>query len=355
MNLLDRYVARTILAFTMLVTAVLLVLGSLFTFIGQQDDIGVGSYDTAGALLFTALNVPDQAFELLPLGALIGALIGLGNLARGSELVVMRAAGLSTVRIAGAAGLAGLVVMGAMWALGEYVAPPLGQYAMQHKVFSKYADVSAGLQREAWIKDGNRMINIQQQSAENMFGGVYIITLGPGRTIESIGRAESATLGEGSEWKLGKWGLTRFEGDRAFASRVPSLAMHTDVNPGFLGLAVTDPGSLPVRGLRQYVDHLRRNELESRSYEIAMWSRVSRTVAAVVLCILAVPFSFGPMRSAGAGAKTVVGMLIGIVYHLVTRTLENSGQIYGLDPLVVAWAPVAALTGATAFAIWRAR
>ena len=60
MNLLDRYVARTILAFTLLVTAVLLVLGSLFTFIGQQDDIGIGSYDTAGALLFTALNVPDQ-------------------------------------------------------------------------------------------------------------------------------------------------------------------------------------------------------------------------------------------------------------------------------------------------------
>ena len=87
MNLLDRYIARTVLLYTLMVTAVLLALASLFTFIGQQDDIGTGSYDVGNAFVFTMLSLPQQLFESLPIAALIGAILGLGNLARDSELI----------------------------------------------------------------------------------------------------------------------------------------------------------------------------------------------------------------------------------------------------------------------------
>ena len=88
MNILDRYLYRTVLVYTAMAMAVLLTLGALFLFISQQSDIGVGSYSAGDAFLFTLLNLPQQAFELLPIGALIGALMGLGNLASGSELKV---------------------------------------------------------------------------------------------------------------------------------------------------------------------------------------------------------------------------------------------------------------------------
>src|SRR6267378_1152142 len=84
MNILDRYLFRTVLVYTAMAMAVLLTLGALFVFISQQGDIGVGSYSAGDAFLFTLLNVPQQAFELLPIGAMIGALMGLGNLASGS-------------------------------------------------------------------------------------------------------------------------------------------------------------------------------------------------------------------------------------------------------------------------------
>ena len=100
MNTLDRYLYRTVLVYTFMAMAVLLVLGALVVFISQQSDIGVGSYGAADAFLFTLLNMPQQAFELLPIGAMIGALMGLGNLASGSELVVTRASGVSVWRIA---------------------------------------------------------------------------------------------------------------------------------------------------------------------------------------------------------------------------------------------------------------
>src|ERR1700730_10704933 len=104
--------------------AVLVTLGALFLFISQQGDIGVGNYSAGDALLFTFLNLPEQAFELLPIGALIGALMGLGNLASGSELVVTRASGVSVWRIGWPVGLAGLTMAVAMYRTREDGAAP---------------------------------------------------------------------------------------------------------------------------------------------------------------------------------------------------------------------------------------
>jgi len=339
MTLLDRYLARTVLFYTFLVMCVLLILGTMFTFLGQQDDIGVGNYRVADAFLFTLLNLPQQAFELLPIGALIGAIVGLGSLARDSELIVVRAAGVSVWRIAYGAALAGLVVMGMMWVLGEYVAPPLDQYARQLKTFSKFADYNLAGSRSAWVKDGRRFINVQQQSADNMFGGVYVLEFDADGGLRSVLRAESATLGRGDAWQLGTVAETRLTADEIVAERKPAAQLATRVNPDFLGLAVVNPGSLPTQGLYGYITYLQRNGLEAKAYEIAFWSRISRTVAALIVCLLAVPFALGPLRSAGAGARTVTGILVGVLFFLVNRTLENSGEVYDLSPVVVAWLP----------------
>ena len=65
-------------------------------------------------------------------------------------------------------------------------------------------------------------------------------------------------------------------------------------------------------------------------------------------CIFAVPFAFGPLRSAGAGARTVIGIMVGVLFVLLTQTLENSGQVYGLesaagrlgtDGIAAGWSP----------------
>src|SRR2546423_15287124 len=108
MSVLDRYIVRAILSSVLLVMLVVLALGALFVFIDQQDDIGTGHYTALGAFWYTLLNMPQLAYELLPITALIGSLPGRGSLARGSELTVVRASGASVVRRAGVALLAGL-------------------------------------------------------------------------------------------------------------------------------------------------------------------------------------------------------------------------------------------------------
>ena len=119
MNILDRYVMRSILGSVLLVASVLLVLGALFIFIDQQEDIGSGNYTAIAAVWYTLLSLPQQVFELLPITALIGSLLGLGSLARGSELTVIRATGVSIAHLAGMAFLAGLVLVGVAVVLGS--------------------------------------------------------------------------------------------------------------------------------------------------------------------------------------------------------------------------------------------
>jgi lipopolysaccharide export system permease protein len=355
MNILDRYLYRTVLVYTAMAMAVLLTLGALFLFISQQSDIGVGSYSAGDAFLFTLLNLPQQAFELLPIGALIGALMGLGNLASGSELVVTRASGVSVWRIAWPVGLAGLTLALIMYGIGEYAAPPLAQFAKREKTTNKLADVSFAGTSSAWVKDGNLILRVQTGEVDQAFGGVWLFQLDGPTRLRSIQRAARISVADPGRWSLHNVATSHFGDDRVTADTVGETTMRSTVNPDFLGLAATDPDLLTLRGLASYIDHLRRNSLDTASYEIGYWSRIARLFAVIIVSLLALPFVFGPLRTTGAGTRTVIGVLLGVVFFLITGTVEKGGQLFGLNPALVGWLPTAVIGLCTLVAISRTR
>jgi lipopolysaccharide export system permease protein len=71
--------------------------------------------------------------------------------------------------------------------------------------------------------------------------------------------------------------------------------------------------------------------------------------------VLALPFVFGGLRSAGAGARLVVGLIIGLTYYVAGQVLTSGGEVYGLNPLIIAWAPTALLMLVSAVAFARIR
>jgi len=355
MNTLDRYLYRTVLVYTLMAMGVLLTLGALFLFISQQSDIGVGDYSAADAFLFTFLNLPQQAFELLPIGAMIGALMGLGNLAAASELVVTRASGVSVWRIAWPVGLAGLTLALAMYGIGEYIAPPLAQFAKREKTTSKLADISFAGSSGAWVKDGNLILRVQTGEVDQAFGGVSLFELEGSNRLRSIQRAERISVADPGHWRLQNVSTTRFSEDHIDSEVVSEVTMRSTVNPDFLGLAATDPELLTLRGLSSYIEHLRRNSLGTESFEIGYWSRIARLFAVIIVTLLALPFVFGPLRTTGAGTRTVIGIMLGVVFFLITRTIENGGQLFGLNPALVGWLPTAAIGLCTLVAISRTR
>jgi len=355
MTVLDRYIVRTILGSVLLVMSVLLVLGGLVIFIDQQDDIGVGHYGALNALWFTLLNLPQQAYELLPITALIGSLLGLGSLARGSELVVVRSTGVSTQRIAASAAIAGLILIGVELLLGEVLAPPLHEAAKEQKAFSKFNNVSFGGGNAAWVRDGNLIINVARQSGQRQFSGVQIFELSADHRLRAIGHAGGATAGANKTWLLTDYTESRFSPAGVEAPPPGQRLLRSNVTAGFLGLAVESPAQLTSRALLGLIRYLQANSLSARDYLFAFTSRIARTVAILFSVLLAIPFVLGSLRSAGTGTRMLLGLVAGVALFLLQRLIESGTVVFDLNPILLACLPSALLATVTLLLLARAR
>src|SRR5579863_724466 len=100
MRILDRYICSAVIIATGLVVLTLLGIESFIEFIGELPSMGVANYGILSVFAYVAMQLPSDLYELFPIAGFLGSLIGLGRLASTSELVVMRAAGISIARIA---------------------------------------------------------------------------------------------------------------------------------------------------------------------------------------------------------------------------------------------------------------
>lgn len=343
MNILDRYVMRSILGSVLMVASVLLVLGALIVFIDQQEDIGTGNYTAMSAMWFTLFSLPQQAFEMLPITALIGSLLGLGSLARGSEITVIRATGISVAHLAGMAFLAGLVLVGLAVVLGEFLGPALQRTANEQKAFSRMNNVSFGSYGGAWVRDGALLLHVSGQSGETEFGGVQTFELSPQHELLALGTATRGTAGAKGNWLLSNYAESRFSGDTVTKSTPGTHILKSNVTAGFLGLASQNAGQLTNRSLFRLIRYYRANSLSDREYVFAFWSRIARTVAVAFTVLLAIPFVLGSLRSAGAGTRMLMGLVLGIGFFLLQRLIESGTVVFNLNPVLLAWMPTALL------------
>ena len=354
MNLLDRYIVRSILSAVFFVLLVLLGLRTFIEFVGQLNDVG-GDYTLVKAAAFVALRTPRAIFDMLPPAALLGALLGLGSLASHSELVVMRASGVSRLRLLRSASLAGCVLLVLMALLGESVAPSAGQYARQLRAAAMHQDLTIGAGRDVWLKEGSLIVNLRQLSEDFSFGGVVLFQVGDQQELINMGRADSAQIDQQQRWLLDNYAESRFGPEGVAATTMRRQTTSYQISPELLGLSVVRPDLLDTPTLWRYIAHLRANDLDSSRYRVAFWSRIANVFSVVVMTALALPFVFGSLRAAGAGARLLVGVLIGLGYFLATRTLVSSGEVFDLDPVIVAWLPTVTLLVITGFAVSRIR
>lgn len=342
MGVLTTYLMRTIIASTLLVLAVLLSLAALFEFIAQLDAVG-GAYGTKQALIYSLLRLPQLSFEMLPVAVLIGALLGLGELANNSEIVVMRTAGLSVMKLSGMVALSGVVLMVFTALVGEYIGPPLDHYARTMRTNIRSGHDGRGTGVAAWVKDGQSIFHLEHVNSEFDFGSIYLYRFNDDYTLRSIGLADNAIIDESDKWRLENFRETRFD-DNGVQAVETSLAVESfDVGGDMLTVILVKPISLSARGLLSYIRYLKKNNLSADRYEAELWSRVSSTLAVVIMPVLALAFVFGSLRSVGTGSRLMLGVLIGLGYFLFSEMAANSGVVFGFNPAIVTWMPSIAL------------
>jgi lipopolysaccharide export system permease protein len=353
-GILSRYMMRAIIATTALVLIVLLALAGLFEFIAELDDMR-GDYQSPQVILYTALRLPLLAFQMFPVAALIGSLLALGGLAANSEIIVMRASGLSVRKLSGMVAITGFVLLVFTGLLGEFIGPPLDYFARNMRLQARYEHDDDRLGNETWVRDGQVFLHLERVSTEFEFGSIYVFRLNEDNSLESIAKAENSGIDDDDRWVLENFRETRFNNDGVQVVE-SSLAVESfDIDTEVLGISFVKPQSLSGRGLLSYIRYLKRNALDSARYQTELWYRVARTATILIMPILALAFVFGSLRSGGAGARLMIGIVIGLAYYLASEMLANSGQVFNLNPAVIAWLPSVALAAVTLFALSRIR
>jgi lipopolysaccharide export system permease protein len=344
MTLLRGYLVFAVLRGVATVLTVLVAVTSGIEFVNQLNEVGTGDYDLAAALTFVGLRIPRTIFTTLPIAALIGALLSLGNLAVHRELVVMRASGVSSWQMLSAVGLAGFVLAVVMVLLGESLAPSLGAYANEMRTRAMLEEVAVAGGQATWLREGDRIVSLRRHAGDLGYGGgVLVFELGAEQSLREVASADSADLDDAGRWVLTNYAETSFE-DGGVAVRADREANEAaGLNPDLLELSVVREDLLDTPSLVRYIGYLEANGLDAHRYLVAYWSRLASVVSVIVMTMLALPFVFGSLRSAGAGARLVVGLVVGLTYYVAGQVLTSGGEVYGLHPLVIAWAPTVLL------------
>ena len=339
MKTLDLYIHRTVFRTTMMVLFVLGALFAFMSFVSQIDLIGENDYDLTNALIFVGLTLPRTLYDLFPTATLIGGLLGLGALAANSELIVMRAAGISTSRITRSVLQSGFVLTLLVASFGELLVAPAAQKAESIKTRSLHKNISLGKSNGLWVKESNYYLNVKKIYPDNRMGKIEIYELDDAKRLKSITIAKSGTY-KNKEWILNDIKRSTFTLEEVKIVNIKTEIWTHLFNPDLFDVVAVDPGDMSAIDLYKYSDYLESNKLDASHYRLAFWLKVITPLSTLVMLLVALPFVFGSLRTGSTGQRLMIGILIGVGYFIIGRIMNHLGQVYGFHPLLSAVLPM---------------
>lgn len=332
----DRYIARTVLASVLVVWGVLLGLDVLLAFAGEIGDIGKGAYTVNHAIAATGLSIPWRAYSLFPTAAVIGALMGLGQLAAASELTALRALGLSRQRL----GLSVLLTLALLTLLmvvnGETLAP-WGDERSQALRSARNSDMVVSNYSGLWAREGDMFLNArsgeQRQHGNDRWlelHGVRLFQFDADGRLQSIANVEVAEHRPGG-WRLRGVERIRFQAKSVSRQRTAEERWDSRLDETALTSAVTKPSYMNSRELARSIEYRKRNNLESAEFEAVYWGRWFYPINVLALCLAAIPFAFGSLRSGSYGKRLFIGIVFALGFYLLQRVSVQVAGVFHLD------------------------
>ncbi|HMB57838.1 MAG TPA: LPS export ABC transporter permease LptG [Arenimonas sp.] len=335
-RLITLYLARNVLATTLLVGAVLLGFNMLVDFASEIQDVGKESYTLSHAMLYMFFTIPRRCYDLFPYVSLIGTLLALGRLAGSSELTAMRAAGLSKLQI-GLAALLPLMCVTALMVVNAETLSPAGEQQAQSLANTKAKALIIARYTFLWVREGDIFLNARSGATRGQPGAEWIelddVKL---YQFDKAGRLQSLAHARTAEHRNNGWTLfnverTYFEANRVRVEKIASEKWQTALDDKTIEATLTRPRYLSSSELLTNIEYLRRNQLDSVKLEETYWGRWFYPLTVIVLCLATLPFAFGSLRSGGLGQRLFLGMLIGIGYVLSERMFVSLSEVYRFD------------------------
>lgn len=338
MKLLDRHIGITVASSIGLVLLVLLSLDSFFRLVRELNQVGDGNYTYLEMMLYLVLTTPYRLVEFFPIAALLGAITGLGMLASNSELVVMRAAGVSILRIAVSVMKAGLWLIIAVMLLAEYVVPVAEQFAESRRTQMLAEQTALKTDNGFWSRDKRSFLNIRDISPAGEVGDISIYEFDEQHRLRTSTHADKAVY-ENGQWVLRGITQSDISVEGIKTRSFDGAQWDSILSPALLNIVLIDPLRISIRDLYNYASYLHDNGQDASRYELALWARLFMPVSIGVMLLLAVPFVFGPLRSVSIGQRILVGFLVGLTFFLVNQAFNHLGVVYHIPPLLSAALP----------------
>lgn len=354
MRIIDRYIGVTVAVGTATVMAVLLALMTFGDLVNELDNVGKGSYGVAQAVEYVLLTMPRTAYGLFPSAALLGSLLGLGLLSGNRELMIIRAAGVSLARLVWSVMKVGLILMVIAVAIGEYVAPASEKIANAIRTRALTNQVTLSTHSGLWVRDDRNFINIHTVLLDGQVGDVTIYQFDAAQRLQATIHARSAAY-RGGEWVLHDVSRSQIAADHVTSVHQARLVWPSLFNPELFDVVSVEPRDLSISGLYQYIDYLQANGLNARRYQLAFWEKVLSPLAVGAMILISIPFVMGPMRLTSMGQRILVGVLLGVGFHLVNQAISQSALVYHMNLMVFTALPTLLFYGGALFLLYKAR
>jgi lipopolysaccharide export system permease protein len=342
-NTLALYCARMFLVrFLAFTIGIVLVLQAL-DLMNESDAILSAAGSGYGQLVqYIGLRVPQLVKQFAPFAALLAALLTFATLNQNSEIIIMKASGLSAHRILLPFLGASLVIALFLFLFNEgVVAPTTARLdAWQDRDYAGSApETAARAATRAWIKDGKTIINAQDvrySKGQLVLSDVTILEGSVGPAIGNLTKAARAVYDDGS-WKLQE--VKRYDLNRLEVSESDGEAWDTALPPDrFLAVAVV-PDKVAFPTLYQAVQELGKSGHQTATLQAALWHKIASPLSTLLMPLLAAVAAFGLHRSGQLFPRIVIGLALGFAFFVADNFMMAMGQFGVAPPLLAAWAP----------------
>ena len=347
-TLLDAYIAREYGRILAMTAAAMLGLFYLSTFIDRSDKLFKGQVTLARLMEFMFWSTPQFLVYIIALAVLIAGLVTIGLLTKNSELIVMRACGISLYRTAmpmlAFAVAAGTVLVG----LQETVLATANRRADQldHEIRFGKPQTYGVLNRKWLVGRNGEVYHYQYYDPRNQeLHSLSVFEFDPKdhrlikrRFVQMAKYTADARPDAEPEWTLDKGWLREFapNNDVLFSGFTNQVQRFEAAD--YFVTEAREPDLMNFAQLRIYIDEMRAGGYNVLDHEVGLHRKVAFPFVTLVMTLIAVPFAVTTGRR-GALYGVGIGIVLALIYWVMISVFAALGASGVLDPLLAAWAP----------------
>jgi lipopolysaccharide export system permease protein len=334
------YMARMFVLRSLAVLAALVLVLMTLDLLGEAADIlrAPGNGD-AELWRYVSLRIPQLISRFLPFSVLLGTLITLATLNQNSEVVSMKAAGISAHQIIAPLVVASLGIAALSFAFNERVVTRATETLKSwEKVDYGPVPRDSGIRPNVWVRWGDDLIMVREvrgQGDRTTLSNLAIYDR-HNETLKAIVTAKRGVR-DGDGWRLE--GVETFDVDSGITRRAETAPYGQGLDPNQFTLAHVSADEQDFATLRDSVRQLKLAGRPTAELESGLWHKLSGPLSAVLMPLLAGVAAFGLARSGQLFLRAILGMALGFAYFVADNFALAMGNLGAYPPLLAAWAP----------------